>query len=270
MSAIVDDSTDWRMADRCAEAAERYLDTATRLLDVLKRKSIDMLRLRPGAAVLDVGCGLGRDAEAILAKVGAAGRAVGIDASRELIAKAIERTQARSQRPEFRVGDAQALAFADDTFDASRVDRVLQHLQDPARAVVEMARVTRRGGRLCAHEPDWHTLTIAGGDKTVTQAVVRQQAFVAIRHGDIGRLLILLLMDAGCSDVAVAAEVLLLRDLGTADFVFQIRARLDAAVSDGALSRDAGEAWWDAVRELDARGRFYASVNGVICAGTVR
>ena len=50
----------------------------------------------------------------------------------------------------------------------------------------------------------------------------------------------------------------------------EIRARLDAAVSDDALSRDAGEAWWDAVRELDARGRFYASVNGVICAGTVR
>jgi ubiquinone/menaquinone biosynthesis C-methylase UbiE len=177
MSDIVANSTGWRVVDRHAEAAERYLDTATRLLDVLKHKSIDMLRLRHGASVLDVGCGLGRDAEAILEKVGAAGLVVGIDASHELIAKAIERTQARSPRPEFRVGDAMALEFADDTFDACRVDRVLQHLHDPARAVAEMARVTKPGGRLCAHEPDWHTMTVAGGDITVAQAVARQQAF---------------------------------------------------------------------------------------------
>jgi hypothetical protein len=77
-------------------------------------------------------------------------------------------------------------------------------------------------------------------------------------------------MDAGCNDVEVGAEVLLLRDLGTADAMFQIRPRLDAAVTDGAVARDAGEAWWRAVQDLDARGRFYASVNGVICAGTVQ
>ena len=56
----------------------------------MKRKSIDMLRLRPGATVLDVGCGLGRDAEAILSDVGSTGRVVGIDTSRDLISKAID------------------------------------------------------------------------------------------------------------------------------------------------------------------------------------
>jgi hypothetical protein len=78
------------------------------------------------------------------------------------------------------------------------------------------------------------------------------------------------LTDAGCSAVDVDAEVLLLRDLGTADFMFQIRARLEAAAADGVIARDAGEAWWCAVQDLDARGCFYASVNGVTCAGTVR
>ena len=41
-----------------------------------------------------------------------------------------------------------ALEFADATFDACRADRVLQHLLDPGRAVAEMVRVTRPGGRL--------------------------------------------------------------------------------------------------------------------------
>jgi SAM-dependent methyltransferase len=270
MSGIVTDSSGWRAVDKDSEEVGRYLETLNRLLDAMKRKSIAMLRLRPGGSVLDVGCGLGRDAEAMLDTVGAAGRVVGIDAGNELIAKAIERTQRTTPRPEFQVGNALALQFADDTFDACRTDRVLQHLHDPARAVAEMVRVTRPGGRVSAMDADWHTLTIAGGDVAVAQAVAGQRAFVASSQGDIGRRLVQLLMDVGCDDVDVFAEVLLLRDLGTASFVLHIRSTLETAMTDGVIARDIGEAWWEAVRQLDARGRFFASVNGVICAGTVR
>lgn len=127
MSGIVTDSSGWRTVDDDAAEVARYLETATRLLAVVKRRSIDMLRLSNGASVLDVGCGLGHDAEAILAETGDAGRVVGIDASQELITKAIDRTQLLAHRPEFHVGDALALEFDDNTFDACRIDRVLQH-----------------------------------------------------------------------------------------------------------------------------------------------
>jgi ubiquinone/menaquinone biosynthesis C-methylase UbiE len=137
------ESSQWRAMGDNSEEFVCYLERLTPLLNALKRKSIDMLRLRPGAAALDVGCGLGRDAEAILDVVGPSGRVVGIDSAQEPIAKAIERAQASAHRPEFRVGDVLALEFPDNTFDACRADRVLQHLQDPARAVAEMARVTR-------------------------------------------------------------------------------------------------------------------------------
>jgi ubiquinone/menaquinone biosynthesis C-methylase UbiE len=270
MSGIVSDSSGWRAVDGDPDEVGRYLELATRLLDAMKRRSIDMLRLRPGAAVLDVGCGLGRDADAILNIVGAAGRVVGIDAGQQLIEAAIERTKTSFRRPEFQVGDALALQFADNTFDACRIDRVLQHLHDPARAVAEMVRVTRPGGRVSLLDADWHTLTIAGGDILVAQAVSRQLAFAAVCQGDIGRKLVQLTMDAGCEDVDADVEVLVLRELGTANFVFHIRRTLEAAISDGAIAPDAGAAWWEAVRELDARGQFFASTNCVICGGTVR
>jgi ubiquinone/menaquinone biosynthesis C-methylase UbiE len=254
--------------ERDPEEVTRYLELVTRLLDAMKRKSIDVLKLQPGGSVLDVGCGLGRDAEIILGAVGSAGRVVGIDPNQDLVAKAIERTRAIFPRPEFRIGDALALEFADNTFDACRTDRVLQHLHDPARAVLEMVRVTRPGGRASVLDVDWHTLTIAGGDIAVAQQLARHQAF-ASSQGDIGRRLVQLLMDAGCKDVEVDAQVALFRDLGTANFVLQTRSTLEAAISGGAIARDAGEVWWKAVRELDARDRFFASVNVVICAGTV-
>jgi ubiquinone/menaquinone biosynthesis C-methylase UbiE len=264
-----DMSRAWRGLERDPGEVTRYLELVTQLLDVMKRKSIDMLRLQPGGSALDVGCGLGRDAELILGAVGSAGRVVGIDPNQDLVAKAIERTRAMFPQPEFRVGDALALEFADDTFDACRTDRVLQHLHDPARAVVEMVRVTRPGGRASVIDVDWHTLTIAGGDIAVAQEVARHQAFVASSQGDIGRRLVQLLMDAGCEDVEVDAEVAFFRDLGTANFVLQIRRTLEAGISSGAIARNAGEVWWKAVRELDVRDRFFASINVVICTGTV-
>jgi ubiquinone/menaquinone biosynthesis C-methylase UbiE len=270
MSGIVTNSSGWRAVDSDSVEVARYLELATQLLDVMKRKSIEMLKLRPGNSVLDVGCGLGHDAEAILAIVGPAGRVVGIDAGQELIEKAIERTRAKFPRPDYRIGDALALEFADNSFDASRIDRVLQHLNDPARAIAEMVRVTRSGGRVTALEPDWHTMAIAGGDIAVAQAVTRRLASVSISQGDVGRRLVRLLLDAGCDDVDVDAEVLLLRDLGTANFVLHIGKTLAAAISDGAITPDRGEAWWKAVQELDARGQFFASVNGVICGGIIR
>ena len=57
----------------------RYRELVTQLLGAMKRKSIEMLRLQPDGSVLDVGCGLGREAEIILGAVGSAGRVVGID-----------------------------------------------------------------------------------------------------------------------------------------------------------------------------------------------
>ncbi len=203
MSGIVTSSSGWRAVDNDSVEVARYLELSTRLLDVMKRKSVEMLKLQPGYSVLDVGCGVGHDAEAVLAIVGPAGRVVGIDAGRELIEKAIERTKAKFPRPDFQIGDALALEFADNTFDASRIDRVLQHLNDPARAISEMVRVTRPGGRVTALEPDWHTMTIAGGDIGVAQAVTQRLASVSVSQGDIGRQLVRLLLDAGCDTVDV-------------------------------------------------------------------
>jgi len=61
-----------------------------------------------------------------------------------------------------------------------------------------------------------------------------------------------------------------LRDLNTANFALHIRGTLDAAMTDGAIAREAGEQWWEAVQELDARGQFLATVNNLIYVATVR
>lgn len=98
--------------------------------------------------LLDVGCGTGDEVRALAHAVGPRGRSVGVDASAVMVAEAQHRHAASGLPVAFVVGDAQHLAFADASFDRCRAERVLMHLDDPERALAEMRRVVRSGGRL--------------------------------------------------------------------------------------------------------------------------
>jgi ubiquinone/menaquinone biosynthesis C-methylase UbiE len=109
---------------------------------------LDWLALPKGLRCLDVGCGNGAFTEELIAHSAPAG-VVGIDPSDGQLAHARTRPQARLAQ--FQTGDAQALPFADRSFDAALMALVISFVPDPARAVHEMARVTRPGGMVAIY-----------------------------------------------------------------------------------------------------------------------
>jgi ubiquinone/menaquinone biosynthesis C-methylase UbiE len=109
-----------------------------------KRESYDLLGAKPGSRILEVGCGLGDDALSLARLVAPDGSVVAVDGSQTMITAARER-HGDVVGLSFDVADAAQLPFADASFDAARVDRVLQHIADPASAVREMVRVIRSG-----------------------------------------------------------------------------------------------------------------------------
>jgi ubiquinone/menaquinone biosynthesis C-methylase UbiE len=263
--------TEWRnVDDGIADAAARYLDTMMRVLAAQKQQTLELLRLKPGMSVIEIGCGNGRDAEAVARLVGPGGRVVGIDASQELIAQATERTASLGLPLRFQVDDAHALAFADNSFDAARVDRVLQHLNDPGQAVREMARVVRPGGRMSAIEPDWQTMTVAGVDNEVTRAVVRYKVDINITHGTIGRELRRLMVEAGCIEVTAEQGSITFERLAPTDFVLGLRRNLAGAVSQRWVTGRQAADWWAGLEEQDSGGKFFAAMSGIIAGATVR
>lgn len=122
------------------KAYERMMGRWSRLAGDL---FLDWLDLPKGLRWLDVGCGNGAFTEAVVARVAPAAVAA-LDPSQGQLAYARQRPGAKLAQ--FRLGDAQALPFADGSFDVAAMALVIVFVPDPGKAVAEMARVTRGGG----------------------------------------------------------------------------------------------------------------------------
>jgi arsenite methyltransferase len=109
------------------------------------KRIVERLGIKAGHRVLDVGCGTGRLACWICECVGPNGTVVGIDPLVERIAVA----RNRNSDIHFAVGNAEDLGcFPDESFDAVCLSAVFHWINDKPKALAEIRRVLRPGGRL--------------------------------------------------------------------------------------------------------------------------
>ena len=111
----------------------------------------NLANVHPGEQVLDVGTGTGQLARAIGARLGGSGKVLGVDVSEGMLAYGRARGRKLGLTPhivKFARNDAEQLEVADSSVDVCTSLFLLRHLPRPDRAVAEMARVLRPGGRL--------------------------------------------------------------------------------------------------------------------------
>jgi ubiquinone/menaquinone biosynthesis C-methylase UbiE len=137
------------------------------------RIALDMLALSSEESVLDVACGPGNFTRSFALAVGD-GLVVGIDASETMLARAVKETE--SANVAYVRGDACALPFRDEAFDAICCFAALYLIDEPMRALDEIARVLAPGGRVALLSSCNRGPLPAG----VADAVVRRLAGVRI------------------------------------------------------------------------------------------
>lgn len=118
----------------------------------LRQECLDMLRLRPGEAVLEIGSGPGTDLPAMAARVGTAGAVCGLDLSRGMLRVCRRRLLRDRRGPAAHLvqGDGLRLPFQRNRFDVAVLSFTLELFGESEipQVLQETARVMRRKGRL--------------------------------------------------------------------------------------------------------------------------
>ncbi|HIZ34794.1 MAG TPA: methyltransferase domain-containing protein [Candidatus Ruania gallistercoris] len=165
--------------------------------------------LSEGADLLDVGCGVGTITVGLAQRVNP-GRVVGLDPAGEALMKASELADASgAENMLFEQGDVHSLPYAEGAFDVVHAHQLLQHLSDPVAALVEMARVTRRGGLIAVRDADYAAMTWYPASPGLERWRELYRTVIARSGGqaDAGRRLLAWAHEAGFEDVTATAGV---------------------------------------------------------------
>ncbi|GAA2835667.1 methyltransferase domain-containing protein [Kitasatospora sp. CM 4170] len=222
------------------------------------------LRLEGATAVLDVGCGLGADAIAMAGRVPQGARVTGLDLSRTMVAEARLRAARAGAAVSFEVGSALELPFSDGEFDRCRAQTLLQHVPDAPRAIAEIARVLRPGGRAVAFEFDLGTTVLDHPDRATTRTILDYVTDAALQ-GWIGRQLPRLYREAGFTEVTVHPHPV---PNDFAFFLFTMRRPLAQLVKDRVLTARQVIAWKDRLEQLHEDGHYLGGTTGYLVSAT--
>ena len=244
-----------------ASIQQRLAETS----DLYRRRLavLDALDARPGERVLEIGCGAGALLPAIGSAVGSSGGVVGIDVSEDQIAAA-RRKCADQPNIEISVLDVCDLPYDAGGFDAFVAVQVIEYLDDPQQALIELRRVITDRARAVILATNWDTVLWNTGADELTRKIQlawRQHAPYPNLPTDLRRLL----KQAGFQ-VIHQAPVTIINHAYHEDSFAYWAARLMVAFSQtrGLISTEDADAWLTSLSAAQQADRFFFSSTSVV------
>ncbi len=244
-----------------------FLDAAcaTASFQQYKRHLIQLLDVKDGQHILDVGCGTGDDAREMARLAAPQGRVVGVDNSQAMIAEAQKRAAGAGLPVEFRVVDALDLPFEAGSFGGCCADRSLMHVPDARRVLAEMHRVVSPGGRVAVYEVDFGTVTIDTEERVLARKVIDCWSD-SLRNPWLGRRMPALFEELSLKDVSVTPYTLILAPILANPIMGEATAT--RAVTQGRITQAECQTWLQNLTNLQEAGRFFSTLTGFLVAGS--
>lgn len=127
-----------------------------------RKKLVKYAQAKPGDQVLDCATGTGDLAIEFKKSVGTSGKVVGTDFCAEMLIPAPGKAAQRGLDITFEQADVTQLQYADNSFDITSISFGIRNVSDPVKALKEMARVTKPGGKVMVMEFGQVTIPVLG------------------------------------------------------------------------------------------------------------
>jgi ubiquinone/menaquinone biosynthesis C-methylase UbiE len=248
------------VAKQFDEKGARRIEAIYLTPDVVAQREavLEALAPQPGERAVDLGCGPGLLAVEIARRVGPSGAVEAIDSSASMVPLA-QRRCAEFPWVTVRLGDVVDLSYADAQFDVAVCTQVYEYVQDIERALRELKRVLRTGGRAVLMDTDWESCVWHSSDDARMRRVIECWN-THCPHPRLPRVLRRLLRDAGFRVERIAVVPLLNSAFDTQTYSVGVM-----EVICGYARKHLGEAevqaWAEDLRALGANGEYFFSLN---------
>ena len=250
------------------EETARMLERTYQTPDVLAQRARfhQLLGLRPGERVLDIGVGPGLLARELGETVGTRGKLSGIDQSQAMLHMTRERC-ADLDHADFELADACDIPYPDESFDVVVSTQVYEYVPDMKRALAEAARVLKPGGRIQILDTDWDSVVWSTRHPERMRKVM--DAWDDHLHDAHLPTTLSPLLESSGFQVYLREVVPLSNPIFQKNcYSYGISAAIRGFVTGrGGILEDEAHAWREEFKALDDQGAYFFSLNRYIFAG---
>lgn len=223
-------------------------------------RTLESLALQAGEHVLDAGCGTGFLTQELALSVGSGGFVVGLDNSPDMLALATKRCQGLPQ-VKLKQGCLIEIPEPNESFDAVTCTQVLLYVPEVARALAEMSRILKPGGRVALIETDWRGVVLNSSDEKLSRRMFAAWD-TAVPSPNLPVQLVALMRTQKFRAIRVEAIPILNTSYTPENFaVGALEWIARYAREQGAVSADESTAWLEDLKFLGERGDFFFCIN---------
>jgi ubiquinone/menaquinone biosynthesis C-methylase UbiE len=184
-----------------------------------------------------------------------------------MIAAARKRAAGETLPIEYQFGDAYRLPFPDQSFDACLAEKLFSHLEEPDRALAEMRRVTRSGGRMAVASADVETLIVDAPNRELTRRIMNYACDFWMVNGWAGRQLPRLLRNAGLTEIRITPVTATAINPAEGANAFALRERAEQAQHAGVVTAAEATGWVADLEEACRAGLFFSAATFFVVSG---
>ncbi|KGE12860.1 methyltransferase domain-containing protein [Sphingobacterium deserti] len=244
-----------------------YLSDTGDFLKNIKMQSYEPFAHVQGGVILDLGCGTGMDAINLADMLKGKCSVIGVDHDSVLIDKA-KADAADRDNIRFEKGETHQLPLEDQSAAGIRMERVVQHLQEPDLTFAEVYRVLHAEAPFVVVETIWNSLNLYTGMVETEQKIRNYLVDTKVNNGFAGNKLTADLARHAFKNIRIDTYCMVVRSLDEANRYLFLERILSEMVEQDVLTEQEVAEFSAGLLAADKEGFFITSMNIVIAKAT--